>query len=139
MQTPMHTQDSRGIHWMTCPDASRRTMNEILIKLRQLYTQASDEMYCLFDLRNLPEMSAYRIAQQMRPIIEDHTAASYIALVLDDEAINAPDIALQTVHERNSVQYFSRVEKAESWLHLEEDGTLQTHQERVHQEDIATA
>jgi hypothetical protein len=117
---------------MTCPNASKRTMSEMLIKLRQLYNVQSDDMFCLFDLRNLPEMSAYRLAQQMRPIIEKHTAASHIALVLDDEAINAPDIALHTVHDRNSVQYFTRIDKAESWLQLEDKRTHQSHTERVH-------
>lgn len=132
MQTEMHTQDSRGIHWMTCPDASKRTLNEMLIKLRQLYNAQSDDMYCLFDLRNLPEMSAYRLAQQMRPIIEEHASTSHIALVLDDEALNAPDIALHTVYERNSVQYFTGVDEAEAWLRLEENRTRQPHSEGVY-------
>lgn len=132
MKSATHMQDSRGIHWMACSNSSKHTMNEMMVKLRQLYTIESDAMYCLFDLRNLPEMAAYRMAQQMRPIIENHSSVSYIALVLDESAINAPDIALHTVHNRNSVQYFTGVDKAEAWLHLEEKRNRQPETERVH-------
>jgi hypothetical protein len=133
MNISTHTQDSRGIHWMTCADATKRAMSELMVKLRQIYSTESEDMYCLFDLRELPEMSAYRIAQQMRPIIEKHVSASHVALVLNEDALNAPDIALHTVHNRNSVQYFTSVEKAEDWLRLEAKRAAQSNNnERLH-------
>jgi hypothetical protein len=55
-----------------------------------------------------------------------------VALVLNEDALNAPDIALHTMHNRNNVQYFTDVEKAEDWLHLEAERNSQTDNQRLH-------
>jgi hypothetical protein len=122
-----HHRTTEGIHELVFQKASRASIEELSNLLDNMYQTNAESSYCLLDLRTSGMLPIRYLTYQMRRL---HAAYPkhhpiHIALVLDDKVmLNMSEILLRTVMQRDRAQYFTRIEKAQEWLRLEQKKAL---------------
>lgn len=120
-----HITLDNNIHELVFAESSRQAINQFLDKLVEFYEQAGDEhLYIVLDMRQSGMLPLRSLTQSLRSLLQtypDHDAAT-IALVLDDpQMLDVTEALLKTIMRRDTIQYFTQLDKARLWLSIEQN------------------
>ena len=117
-----HTDDN--IHELVFHKACRASIEELAKLMEKMYQSDTPYNYCILDLRPSGMLPIRYLTYQMRRLRTAYPQHKpvHIAVVLDDKLmLNMSQVLLRTVMHRDNAQYFTTMDKARAWLHLEQN------------------
>lgn len=119
-----HVAHNNNIHELVFTESSRSVIDHFLKMMNRFYQQSNGEsLYLIMDMRQSGMLPLRYLTKSLRQLLEQHadTASTNIAIVLEDpQMLNVTRALLRTFMHRDSVQYFTDIEKAHLWLQIEQ-------------------
>lgn len=119
-----HLRQKNNVHELAFTEASRRSTDQLITLLADFYRKPqSESIYLVLDMRASGMLPLRYLTVEMRRLNEEYTnhAPIYIAIVLKDTSlIDVTSALMKTIMRRDSVQYFTILEKARLWLDIEQ-------------------
>lgn len=120
-----YQQLDNNVHKLFFIEANRRSSDEFIEILTDFYQNVElDNVYLLLDLRESGMLPLRRLTTNMRHINEEYPnhPAVHIALALNDGLmVDVTSALMRTIMRRDSIQYFTDIDKAYQWLEIEQD------------------
>ncbi len=120
-----HVSLENNIHELVFSEASRNAIDQFLEMLVSFYQETPGEHpYIILDMRESGMLPLRYLTKSLRRLFErypEHESAN-IAIVLEDpQMLHVTRALLRTIMRRETVQYFTKIEKARFWLKLEQN------------------
>lgn len=120
-----HLALDNNIHELVFAEASHDAIDQFLGMLVDFYEETNgDNPYIILDMRESGMLPLRYLTKSLRRLFErypEHESAK-IALVLEDpQMLNVTRALLRTIMKRESVQYFTKMDKARLWLKIEQN------------------
>lgn len=125
MSVITHLALDNNIHELVFVEASHDAIDQFLGMLVDFYEETNgDNPYIILDMRESGMLPLRYLTKSLRRLFErypEHESAK-IALVLEDpQMLNVTRALLRTIMKRESVQYFTKMDKARLWLKIEQN------------------
>jgi len=118
-----HEQLSDDTHRLVFEQATRESVDVLIITLRQIYAATADKaVYVVLDMRDSGMLPLRYFTNNLRDFInsEAHQLDSYLAiLVCENTIVNMSTSLLRSILRRDKVQYFTEPDKALLWFEIE--------------------
>lgn len=120
-----HVALDNNIHELVFAESSHDAIDQFLVMLIDFYKEANDNSaYVVLDMRESGMLPLRYLTKSLRRLFEQYPVkeTAKIALVLEDpQMLNVTRALLGTIMRRESVQYFTQIEEARTWLQLEQN------------------
>ena len=125
MSVITHVPLDNNIHELVFEESSRDAIDQFLGMLVDFYQNEDGENpYIILDMRESGMLPLRYLTTSLRQLFEyypEHEPAK-IALVMEDpQMLDVARALLQTIMKRESVQYFTKMDKARLWLQIEQN------------------
>ncbi|MEO1288485.1 MAG: hypothetical protein AAFV93_12015 [Chloroflexota bacterium] len=118
-----HVARNKHIHEVVFTESSRGAIDQFLSMLSKIYEQSNGlPIYIVLDMRHSGMLPLRYLTKSLRRTLEQfpNRPPANIAIVLEDpQMLNVTRALLRTITHRESVQYFTQIDKARLWLQLE--------------------
>ncbi|MGJ3239308.1 MAG: hypothetical protein ACFE0Q_11425 [Anaerolineae bacterium] len=123
MSVITHVRLEHDLHEIIFTEASHSAIDQFLGLLEQLYQRANyNKLYVVLDLRDSGMLPLRYLTKSVRYLFDKYPEQQFatLALVLEDvQMLNVTRALLNTIMHRETVQYFTRQDKARLWLQIE--------------------